>query len=170
MIDLQLEIFKYVYKLREEKNKVYSLEDWDKDVIYVFNNYIEFINYFKNSGMPNVKNYVVDRCIEAKLKSGKVIARKWICDWFITMNRPKRNYSFKEIEDIHKRGKLTPWEAVDEWESYGLCVPCNTGRCHVFNTCHDCLKEYASNKYEYESINDFIDFNKSYQRELRKRR
>ena len=64
----------------------------------------------------------------------------------------------EQIDDIHSRGKITPLEKVEEWESFDLCVPGNAigsakDRCHYFkHNCHECLLEYASQKKEYDKI------------------
>lgn len=60
----------------------------------------------------------------------------------------------EEINDIHKRGNLTPLEKVKEWESYGLCAPGDAigsakDRCRSFISCHDCLTDYAYEQSEY---------------------
>ena len=60
----------------------------------------------------------------------------------------------EEVNDIHKRGKITPEEMVSEWEDFCLCAPGNSWfneRCNKFRTCHDCLVAYA-NEDEYYSI------------------
>ena len=169
MKDLKTAIIEFVYDLKIEENIKYTLEDWDKKKVYVFDNYDKFLEYFTNNRMKDVRKSVVDRCRFATLNDGRVIAYKWLCDILITKYNPVRKYSVKEIKEIHERGNLTPWEAVEEWEDFGLCVPANSARCHVFNNCHECLVNYASKDVEYEPIMKYFDINKPYQRELRKK-
>ena len=63
----------------------------------------------------------------------------------------------EQILSIHRRGYNTPKEQVDEWESLGLCAPCNSkgsdnNRCHSFDNCHDCLVDFANQKDEWVSL------------------
>lgn len=77
-------------------------------------------------------------------------------------NQKKIQYNIKkltqeEIDDIHKRGKLTQLEKVKEWESHGLCAPGDAigsaaDRCAYFKNCHECLLEFASHQLEHEPI------------------
>lgn len=63
--------------------------------------------------------------------------------------------SQKEIEVIHRRGKITPEEKVTEWEKLGLCAPGDmigsaAWRCHKFKNCHECLTDYANTFDEWD--------------------
>ena len=63
----------------------------------------------------------------------------------------------EKIDDIHRRGKLTIFEKVEEWENIGLCAPGDgmggaANRCYTFKNCHECLVDYASNSIEHEKI------------------
>ena len=65
----------------------------------------------------------------------------------------------QQIDDIHKRGKITPEEQVKEYETMGLCAPGNSGfneRCHNFANCHDCLVDYVKDQDEYTSIFELL--------------
>ena len=71
-----------------------------------------------------------------------------------------KELSEEEINSIHEKGLITPQEAVEEWESFDLCAPGNSGfneRCHEFNNCHDCLVDYANLKDEYTSMFDVFE-------------
>lgn len=62
----------------------------------------------------------------------------------------------EEIISIHKKGYLTAKEIVQEWESFGLCAPCNSKgpknmKCNEYDNCHDCLVDFASQKDEWIS-------------------
>lgn len=70
-----------------------------------------------------------------------------------------KELSEEEIEDIHKRGKITPEEKLKEWERLDLCAPGDAigsaaWRCHKFRNCHDCLVDYANTKDEHTSFFD----------------
>lgn len=64
----------------------------------------------------------------------------------------------EQIKDIHSRGKITPAEMVEEWESMDLCAPGDAigsaaWRCRKFkHCCHDCLVDYANEHDEYTSM------------------
>ncbi len=67
----------------------------------------------------------------------------------------------EQIKVIHSKGKITPAEKVEEWESMDLCAPGDAigsvaFRCRKFGCCHDCLVDYASNTDEYTSLFDDI--------------
>ena len=66
-----------------------------------------------------------------------------------------KELSEEEIILIHENGFITPQEMVDEWESFDLCAPGDSGfneRCHEFKNCHDCLVDYANKYDKYVSI------------------
>ena len=68
-----------------------------------------------------------------------------------------QSYTQEKIDEIHSRGKITPYEKVEEWESQGLCA-CGDAmgsaadRCSMFLNCHECLLEFASHTSEYNKI------------------
>lgn len=75
--------------------------------------------------------------------------------------RPKfKPLTEEQIEEIHKKGKITPEEMVKEWERLDLCAPGDeigsaSWRCEKFyHCCHDCLIDYANQKDEYTSIHE----------------
>ena len=74
------------------------------------------------------------------------------------------SYTDEKINDIHSRGKLTPAEKVAEWEKFDLCAPGDAigsavDRCNYFGNmycsserCYRCIREFATNKEEYDKI------------------
>lgn len=71
--------------------------------------------------------------------------------------RQLKKITEKQIKDIHSRGKITPAEALEEWEKLDLCAPGDvisgdSARCKTFNNCHDCLVDYANKHDEYISL------------------
>lgn len=65
--------------------------------------------------------------------------------------------SQNKIDEIHKRGNLTPEEKYKEWVSHGLCAPGDgmggaTWRCLKYGNCTDCLIAYAMEREEWPSI------------------
>lgn len=90
-------------------------------------------------------------------KEGSIIALKGICDYAIKKHKINKKLTQSQVDDIHKRGKITPTEKVEEWEKFDLCAPGNAivsakNRCHTFSNCYECLLEYANEKEEYDSI------------------
>lgn len=75
--------------------------------------------------------------------------------------RKRRLLSLQEIDEIHKRGHLTPLEKAQEWGSLGLCAPGDYGgsakkRCRQFKSCSECLLDYAYGQDEYTSTFDHL--------------
>lgn len=159
-LDLKTKLYLYITGVVVEKEKKYTIQAVNKNVVYVFNNYDEFRDYFKEY-IVDVKEDLIDLAIYAKSKNGGVVAFKGLCDHIITKSKIKNNnldLTQEQIEDIHSRGKLTPLEKVEEWESFDLCAPGDAigsakDRCHYFEyNCHECLLEYASQKTEYDKL------------------
>ena len=83
-------------------------------------------------------------------KSGKIIALKSSCDYFITYLRRPKKLTFEEVKDIHSRGLITQEEIAYEWEMNNYCPVDNERLCSMFDTCHDCLLSYSCARSEYE--------------------
>lgn len=82
-----------------------------------------------------------------------------------TEQQPEKDYvepqlkplTAEQIAEIHSRGKITPAEAMAEWESLDLCAPGDgmggaAWRCRKFGNCYDCLIDFANEQDEYTSI------------------
>ena len=81
-----------------------------------------------------------------------------------TVNKNKEiNYEKKtiklltdeQIEEIHKKGLMTPEEKLEEIEGFYLCAPGDAiggaaWRCKFFRNCHECLCDYVASKNEWE--------------------
>lgn len=155
--DMQAKFFIWLLHLKEEKNKQYSFMPCDKNIIYKFNNYNEFKNYFIQNGFDNISDDLLELCRMITTKKGTIIALKGLCDYTIKKHKINKELTQKEIDDIHSRGKITPSEKVEEWERLELCAPGDaigsaSNRCCAFDNCHDCLKEYVSSRSEYDKI------------------
>ena len=79
----------------------------------------------------------------------------------IIVKRDPYSLSQEEIDDIHRRGKITSAEKVKEYEDMGLCAPGDAigsaaWRCDKFENCHDCLVDYVSGNIEYESFESVL--------------
>lgn len=64
--------------------------------------------------------------------------------------------SQEKIDEIHKKGKLTPEESYNDWISY-ICAPGDGGgsaawRCEKYGNCRDCLVAYAMEREEWSPL------------------
>lgn len=153
MMDLELKMTMYVYGLEQAKEIKYTVDDCNSNLVYVFDNYEEYKNYFITNGLTRLNKGLLDMCIYKKTSKGKIITRKIICDSIITRLKKPRIYTCKEIREIHAKGNITPWEKVVEWEQHEICAPASYDRCARFNNCHECLVNYASENYDYQKGN-----------------
>lgn len=72
-----------------------------------------------------------------------------------------KELSPEQIADIHSRGKITPAEYVEQWESTGMCWVISEDRaapwCENFrHNCHDCLVAMANESDEHTSLWDYL--------------
>lgn len=63
----------------------------------------------------------------------------------------------EKIEEIHKRGKMTPEEKYNEWACHNVCAPGDFAgsagwRCDKYGNCRDCLVAYAMEQEEWPSF------------------
>lgn len=159
-LDWKTRLFLYITNAVVEKEKKYTTQEINKNIVYIFNNYAEFKNYFKEY-MIDVKEDIIDLAIYTRSKNGGIVALKGLCDYIITKSKIKNSnldLTQKQIDEIHSRGKITPLEKVEEWQSLDLCAPGDAigsakDRCHYFKfNCHECLIDYASQKTEYDKM------------------
>lgn len=159
-LDLKTRLFLFITGATIEKEKKYTIKRIEKNVVYVFESYDEFKNYFSEY-VDEVKEDVINLAIYTRAKKGAIVALKGLCDHIITKTRLQydiKELSHEEINDIHQKGKITQLEKVKEWESHDLCAPGDAigsaaGRCAYFgNNCHECLLEFASHKIEHDPI------------------
>lgn len=142
-----------------EKCKM-SINEINPHEVYVFNSHQEFKFYFLMY-LNSVNTKEIDSAICIWGKKGQIVAYKGLCEQIIVKKATEEFYaSIKQdkIDEIHANGKLTPSEAVEEYESFDLCVPGNAigsagYRCDFFGVnCHECLREYASHTLEHDKI------------------
>ena len=148
-------------KLEKEVKKSTKLDfkTWLYEV-YVFRNYDEYKNYFLMY-LDSIEEDVIDLAIYTRGSKGQIIALKKLCEHIIVKKKINDFYSSitqEKIDKIHAKGKLTPLEAVQMWESFDLCVEgsksvFSKSRCQYFAyKCHECLMESASHKLEHDPI------------------
>lgn len=127
---------------------------------YVFRNYDEYKKFFLMH-LDDISDEIIDLAIYTRGKKGQIVALKGLCEHTIIKKKVNDFYNSitsEQIKEIHSKGKLTPLEAVQLWESYDLCMPSsnnlmNKYRCEFFDyNCHECLMEYASHNLEYDNF------------------
>ena len=153
----------------EDVKKNFIVEEVDKNEVYVFKDYNEYVNFFKMyldifiSNDFNSKcnsNELIDLAILTHGSKGQVIALKGLVQKIILESRVKKflkGISKEKTDEIHSRGNLTPQEKYNEWQGFDLCAPGDAigsaaPRCHTFNNCDECLMEYATHYEEYPPL------------------
>ena len=106
-VDLEAELFIKVLGLKEEKIKRYSEEESDLSLVYLFNDYDEYKNYFAIHGFEEITEEILELCEMKVTSNGTVIALKQLCDSTIKKYREK-NYidDNKEIKDKSNSFKI----------------------------------------------------------------
>lgn len=135
--------------------------------VYVFENFSEYTNFF-GKYIKNLDKNKIKSAILSTTKNGQIIAFKAICDDLIIYFKTKEFYDKfdkEKIDEIHSRGKLTPFDKVEEYKLNDICAPGDgigtaKDRCDFFDTCEECLREFVSHKDEYDKI-DFKIVNKN---------
>ena len=166
MMNLKVRLICFTYNLKIAEEKKYEVKEVDDNLVYLFENKEEYVNYFLDNGLESVSEGIINLCTYYALDDGQIMAKKKVCDQVITMLKKPKYLTFKNILEIHERGNLTPWEKVEEWLENGVCAPKDYTRCNCFYNCKECLVNYASNCSEYEPEKNK---EKTYSRQLRKR-
>ena len=105
-LDIEAWLFMYVLKLKEEKNKEYSVDECDSQIAYKFEDYEDFRNYFINNGcIQAYDDEFLSICKMKTTKKGTIIALKGLCDYAIT--KSMQSYSKSDgCACIKKKQKL----------------------------------------------------------------
>lgn len=140
----------------KDKRRMY-VKDSKENEVYIFKDYDEYRKFFLMY-LNDIEDDVIDLAIYTRGNKGQVIALKGLCEHIIVKKKVNDFYSSisqEQIDEIHAKGKLTPLEVVQLWESFDLCIEgsLSANRCQYFKqNCHECLMESASHKLEYEPI------------------
>lgn len=143
----------------KDKRRMY-VKDSKENEVYIFKDYDEYRKFFLMY-LNNIEDDVIDLAIYTRGSKGQIVALKGLCEHIIVKKKVNDFYSSisqEQIDEIHAKGKLTPLEVVQLWESYDLCVEGNKSilsknRCRYFNhNCHECLMETASHRLEHDNI------------------
>mgnify|MGYP004458075897 FL=1 len=149
-----------------EEKRTMPVKDSQKNEVYIFKNHDEYRRFFLMY-LDDINDEVIDLAIYARGSKGQIVALKGLCEHIIVKKKVNDFYcsiTQEQIDEIHSKGKLTPLEIVELWESYDLCVEGNkttfsNNRCQYFNqNCHECLMETASHELEHDNI-DFSTVN-----------
>ena len=141
------------------KRRMY-VKDSEKNEVYIFRDYDEYKKFFLMY-LDDIENDVIDLAIYTKGSKGQIVALKGLCEHIIVKKKVNDFYNSitqEQIDEIHSKGKLTPLEAVQLWESYDWCsegskIIFSKCRCRYFNqNCHECLMEKSSHKLEHDNI------------------
>lgn len=143
----------------EEKNHMY-VKDSKENEVYIFKDYDEYKKFFLMY-LDDIEDNVINLAIYTRGNKGQVVALKGLCEHIIVKKKVNDFYNSitqEQIDEIHSKGKLTPLEVVQLWESHDLCIEgsktiSSKNRCMYFNqNCHECLMETASHKLEHDNI------------------
>ena len=143
----------------EEKNHMY-VKDSKENEVYIFKDYDEYKKFFLIY-LDDIEDNVINLAIYTRGNKGQVVALKGLCEHIIVKKKVNDFYNSitqEQIDEIHSKGKLTPLEVVQLWESHDLCIEgsktiSSKNRCMYFNqNCHECLMETASHKLEHDNI------------------
>lgn len=97
-IDIEAILFLYILKMREDKQKEYTVEECNYNIAYVFNNEEEYKDYFINNGYENIDERVLELCKMKTTKKGSIIAMKKLCDHVITNSKDVKKKSKRLIK------------------------------------------------------------------------
>lgn len=143
-----------------EEKRIMSVKDSKENEVYIFKDYDEYKKFFLMY-LDDIEDDVIDLAIYTRGSKGQIIALKGLCEHIIVKKKVNDFYASitqEQIDEIHAKGKLTPLEVVQLWESHDLCIEGNKtisskNRCKYFNqNCHECLMETASHKLEHDNI------------------
>jgi len=84
--DIEAKLFMALLHLKEEKNKNYSFEECEKNIVYLFDNYDEFKSYFELNDFADIDKYLLELCRMKTTKKGTIIALKGLCDHAIRIH------------------------------------------------------------------------------------
>ena len=98
--DIEAKLFMALLHLKEEKNKKYSVEECEKNIAYLFENYDEFKNYFKLNGFDDISDDLLETCRMKTTKKGIIIALKGLCDYAIRKHNSLKSLSEERRFDV----------------------------------------------------------------------
>ena len=98
--DIEAKIFMALLHLKEEKLKKYSVEECQTNIVYLFDNYEEFKNYFVLNGFDDISDDLLETCRMKTTKKGTIIALKRLCDYAIRKHNSMKSLSEERQFDV----------------------------------------------------------------------
>ena len=98
--DIEVKLFMALLHLKEEKFKKYSVEECQTNIVYLFDNYEDFKNYFVSNGFDDIGDDLLETCRMKTTKKGTIIALKRLCDYAIRKHNYMKSLSEERQFDI----------------------------------------------------------------------
>ena len=89
-LDFETRLFLFFTGATIVREKKYTAKEAKHNVVYIFDSYDDFIDYFKKYlNEDEINQYIIDKAIYTTSKRGAIVALKGLCDHIIT--KTKRN-------------------------------------------------------------------------------
>ena len=89
-LDFKTWLYLFITGATIKKEKKYSTKETKCNVVYVFDSYDDFIDYFKKYlNEDEINKSIINKAIYTTSKRGAIVALKGLCDHIIT--KTKRN-------------------------------------------------------------------------------
>lgn len=98
--DIEAKLFMALLHLKEEKFKKYSVEECQTNIVYLFDNYEDFKNYFVLNGFDDIGDDLLETCRMKTTKKGTIIALKRLCDYAIRKHNYMKSLSEERQFDV----------------------------------------------------------------------
>ena len=105
-IDIEAKLFVTLLGLKEELDKQFSIEECDKNVVYLFEDYEEFKNYFELNGFIKIDEGILEICKMKTTRKGTIIALKGLCDYAIRRHSLMNIYGLRALSEERNLGGL----------------------------------------------------------------
>ena len=117
-LDIEAKFYMYFFKLIEEKNQEYTIDECHHNIVYVFDDYKSFEAYFINNSVEPVNlKKMYDICVMKKTKKGTIIALKGLCDKAITLlSKPYIKEKIKNSDETLLEPKQHPPVSYEEFK------------------------------------------------------
>lgn len=89
-LDFKTWLYLFITGATIKKEKKYAIEEAKHNVVYIFDSYDDFIDYFKKYlNEDEINKSIINKAIYTTSKRGAIVALKGLCDHIIT--KTKRN-------------------------------------------------------------------------------
>mgnify|MGYP004508416287 CR=1 FL=1 len=91
-LDFKTWLYLFITGATIKKEKTYTTKETKCNVMYVFDSYDDFIDYFKKYlNEDEINKSAIDKAIYTTSKRGAIVAFKGLCDHIITKIKTNRN-------------------------------------------------------------------------------